>query len=236
VSPDASTTTDLSVLERLVQPAGKDVVDIGCGAGGLVRELAGLGARPVGVEVTERQLAAAVARDAGSGARYLIGRAQALPLPDASVDVAIFMRTLHHVPPPDLLSALGDARRVLRPGGTVYVAEPLAEGDYFTLTSIVEDEQAVREAAQNALGGASGAGLERVRTVDYDVRVCLPDLAAFRTRTVSVDPDRAKVFDTHLAELAAAFEQLGEPGERPGERCFSVPMRADVLRADDGQR
>lgn len=234
MNPDAF-TTDLLMLERLVQPAGKDVLDIGCGGGALVRELASRGARPLGVEVSDQQLAGAVARDTGGGAQYLVGRAQALPLQDASVDVAIFMRTLHHVPPPDLMSALAEARRVLRPGGAVYVAEPLAKGEYFTLTGIVDDERAVREAAQKALDAAPGVGLERIRTVDYDVRVCLTDLAAFRARTVSVDPDRARVFDTHELELAAAFERLGEPGERPGERCFSVPMRADVLRAGDGQ-
>jgi SAM-dependent methyltransferase len=227
-------TTDVSILERLVAPAGKDVLDIGCGGGGLVRELADLGARAVGVEVSAQQLAAAIARDGASGARYLVGRAQELPIDDASVDVAVFMRTLHHVPPADLTQALREARRVLRPDGAVYVAEPLATGDLFALTSIVEDELEVREAAQLALADAALAGLDRVNTVGYAVRVCLADLAAFRARTVSVDPERAAVFEAREAELAAAFARLGEPGERPGERCFGAPMRADVLRAARG--
>ena len=33
-----------------------------------------------------------------------------------------------------------------------------------------------------------------------------------------------------MALLAVALARLGEPGERPGERCFLVPMRVDVLR------
>ena len=37
------------MLDRLVAPAGKDVLDIGCGGGALVRELAGRGARVVGL-------------------------------------------------------------------------------------------------------------------------------------------------------------------------------------------
>jgi 2-polyprenyl-3-methyl-5-hydroxy-6-metoxy-1,4-benzoquinol methylase len=233
MTPDA-VTTDLSMLEQLVRPAGKEVLDVGCGGGWLVRELASLGARVVGVEVSERQLSSAVARDSDGAARYLVGSAQALPLEDASVDVAIFMRTLHHVPSPDLMRALDEACRVVRPGGHVYVAEPLARGDYHALTSIVEDERDARQAAQNALGAAARAGLERVLTVDYDVRVTLADLAAFRARTVSVDPDRAKVFDAREADLAAAFERLGEPAVHPGERCFTVPMRADLLRAGLG--
>ena len=223
------TTTDVSMLQRLVKPRGKDVLDIGCGGGALVRDLAVRGARAIGVEITAEQLAPAVARDGASGARYLVGRAQELPLVDASVDVAVFMRTLHHVPIADLTQALAEAGRVLRPSGQVYVAEPLAQGDYFALTSLVEDELEVREAAQAALGQAALAGLDRVTTVDYNVRLRIADLAAFRSRIVSVDQARAEVFDARQAELAEAFLRLGETGENPGERCFLQPMRVDVL-------
>src|SRR5689334_1676154 len=146
-------TTDFSMLQRLAAPAGKDAVDIGCGPGALVRELARGGARVVGVEVSEQQLAAARAAEAGerrqsarsrpteavAQPRYAVGRAQALPLAAASMDLAIFMRTLHHVEPADHMAALREVRRVLRPGALLYIAEPLAEGSYFVLTSLVED-------------------------------------------------------------------------------------------------
>lgn len=221
--------TDLEMLDRLTQPAGKDVIDIGCGGGALVRELSDRGARVVGVEISAQQLATAVAQDKGTGARYVVGEAQRLPLADASADLAVFMRTLHHVPGPSLVQALREASRVVRRDGLVYVAEPLAEGDFFELVSLVEDEHEVRRAAQHALGQASVAGLARVTTIDYDVRVCIRDLSMLRRRVVSVDPQRAQMFDARRAELADAFERLGAPGAVAGERCFLQPMRADVL-------
>jgi SAM-dependent methyltransferase len=234
-------TTDVAVLQRLIATTGKDVIDIGCGGGALVRELARRGARVVGIEISAEQLSAALSlADHGNGGtgtgtstgseRYLVGRAQALPLEDGSVDVAVFMRTLHHVPPPDLEGALRETRRVLRPGGVAYVAEPLSEGDYYALASMVEDELEARQAAQVALIDAALAGLELTATVEYDVQVRIADLAALRKRMVSVNPHRAEIFDAREAAIAAALGRLGEPGERPGERRFLAPMRADVLR------
>ena len=213
------------MLERLVELRGRDVLDIGCGDGALARALAAHGARATGIETSEEQLAEARGRE--GGVRYLVGRAESLPIPDASVDATVFMRSLHHSP---AARALTEARRLLRPDGVVYIAEPLAEGDYFALVSLVEDEREVRAGAQRAIAEAPRSGLKHVRTVDYDVRVCLPGLAALRARIVSVDPARAEVFDAHAAELTEAFERRGEAGERPRERCFVQPMRADLLR------
>jgi len=223
-------TSDLSVLTRLVAPAGKHVVDIGCGTGSLVRELAALGARVTGLEISEQQLATARERDRNSGARYVVGSAQALPLDDGSVDIAVFMRTLHHVPPSELMAALREACRAVSQDGAVYVAEPVAAGDYFALTRLVEDEVDVRAAAQAALERAQEAGLERLRTVDYDVLICVNGLDGLRDRIVSVDPRRAEIFDARIDELAAAYASHGEPGEDPVQRCFVQPMRADLLR------
>ncbi len=222
--------SDLAMLERLVPPSGKDVVDVGCGGGALVRALSDRGGRVIGVEISESQMAGAVEQDDGRGARYLVGRAERLPLDDASADIIVFMRSLHHVPVADLGAALAEARRVIRPGGAVYVAEPLAEGDFFELTRVVEDEFEVRAAAQAALAEASRAGLDRARTVEYDVPLLLDGMPALRARVLAADPRRASRFDERSAELASAFERLGEPGEHAGKRRFLQPMRADVLR------
>jgi ubiquinone/menaquinone biosynthesis C-methylase UbiE len=224
------------MLERLVSPAGQDIVDVGCGQGGLVRELCARGARARGLEISEEQLAAARDQDPDDPDRYLVGRAEQLPLPDASLDLVVFMRALHHIAIEQMAAALSQARRVLRPAGAVYVAEPLPEGSFFELTCLVEDEREVRRAAQAALHHADQAGLRRLTTLEYAVPGRYRDVAAFRSHMLGVDPDRAGIFAQRSSEVAAAFARLGQPGDGPQERRFTQPMRVDVLQADGVSR
>lgn len=225
-------TTNLAMLERLATPAGKDVLDVGCGPGALARELAARGARVTGLETSEGQLGDARGRSDGEWPAYVVGRAEAMPVADDSQDVVLFMNSLHHVPEAAMLQALAEARRVVRPSGVVYVAEPLAEGQFYAMVKLVEDEDHVRAAAQQTLAAADRVGLGRETTVEYDVAGRLADLNALRRRMVSVDPDRAERFDALQDQLAAAFAQLGT--EHDGERVFTMPVRADVLRPAAG--
>jgi SAM-dependent methyltransferase len=225
-------TTNVAVLERFVSLADRDVVDVGCGGGWLARDLAARGARAIGTEISDEQLADAREHgDADGRITYVVGRAEALPLADASVDVVVFMNSLHHVPEAAMPDALREAGRVLRPGGRVFVAEPQAAGEFYAMVKLVEDEDRVRAAAQAALAQAAAAGLERERSLEYDVAGWLADVPALGRRIVSVDPARAPRFHAHEAQLSEAFARLGT--ERDGGRAFTQPMRADLLRASD---
>ena len=78
-------------LQILGEVDGLDVIDLGCGTGYFSAWLARRGARPVGVDVTPAQLATARAMMAQFGPRFPLIEASAerVPLPDASVDLAI---------------------------------------------------------------------------------------------------------------------------------------------------
>jgi SAM-dependent methyltransferase len=223
---------DLSVLLELVPLAGRDVLDVGCGVGTLTRELAAAGARAVGMEISPERAEAAAAQDAGGVATYVAGRAEALPLGYATLDAVVYMRSLHHVPGELMDAALAEARRVLRPGGVVFVAEPLTEGTLFALLRRIDDETEVRGLAQAAIARAADAGFERTATVEYDRRMRFADVAAVRRLVVGVDPARADAFDAAIGAVERDFVQLGEP-DGDGGRWFRQPMRADVLRPAD---
>jgi ubiquinone/menaquinone biosynthesis C-methylase UbiE len=219
------------VLDEALPAGDPVVVDVGCGDGALVRHLARRGARAIGVEIGSEPLARARAHPPVGAERYEHGGAQALPLDDRSADVVVFANSLHHVPTELLDTALAEAARVLRPGGVLYVQEPLAEGAYFELVRAVDDETEVRAAAQAAIRRAAGHGLAHEQTIEFVSEVVHPDFASFRDRVVLADAERTAAFEEIGDDLRERFEASAERDDDGGYR-FRHPMRVDVLRRD----
>ncbi|MER5618880.1 methyltransferase domain-containing protein [Streptomyces sp. NPDC002215] len=94
---------------------GMSAVDVGCGAGRAVAELAERGVKAVGVDPSERMIA--VARGRWPEADFRIAGAYGLPLTDASMDGYRADKVFHELAEPE--RALAEARRVLRPGGRI---------------------------------------------------------------------------------------------------------------------
>src|SRR5215204_4504101 len=71
--------------------AGKDVIELGCGTAFVSAWIARRGARVVGIDNSERQLATArtLQREHGLEFPLLHGNAEKVPYPDASFDFAI---------------------------------------------------------------------------------------------------------------------------------------------------
>jgi SAM-dependent methyltransferase len=100
-------------LRVLDDVAGKDVLEVGCGAAQWSRALTRRGARCTGLDLSERQLA--FARAAGADFPLVHGSAESLPFEDASFDVALADHGAFTFADPQL--AIPEAARVLRPGG-----------------------------------------------------------------------------------------------------------------------
>ena len=119
-------TRDVVRRRRLVREAvaaqpGERILDVGCGPGYYVAELAeetGPEGSVTGVDQSPAMLAVARRRAEGLGnVSFAEGDATALPVEDASFDAAVSVQVMEYVP--DVPAALAELRRVLRPGGRV---------------------------------------------------------------------------------------------------------------------
>ncbi|WP_254434923.1 class I SAM-dependent methyltransferase [Magnetospirillum sp. UT-4] len=205
---------------------GKRVIDVGCGDGHLVRHMARRGASVLGVECSARQLAKARAGETVGAMDIIEGVGQALPAADASADIVVFFNSLHHVPAEHMETALAEAARVLVPGGTVYVSEPLAEGVFYRTCRPIDDEAEVRALAYRALGACPQLRMEREFT--YLHTVVMRDYEAFRERIISANAEREAKFAAMDGEMRALFAANGTP--TPDGMEFDQPMRVNLLR------
>ncbi len=216
------------VLLETLELAGRTVIDIGCGDGGLTRLMARNGAHVLGVEVSSRQLAKAQAAAPVADERFVAGRAEELPAPDSAADIVIFFNSLHHVPVEGQDKAIAEAARALKPGGLLYVSEPVAEGPLFELIKPIDDETEIRAHAYRMLQESTRHGFEPVREFIYVHTVRHTDFESFRDRVVSADAEREALFADKDTEMRALYARLGVPGD--GGLCFDQPTRVNLLR------
>src|SRR5690349_19685316 len=109
---------DRPMLERIEPGRFSTALDVGCGEGRFCRMLAGRGIRTVGIDPTEALVDEARRRDPEGD--YRIGRAERLDFPDASFDLVVSYLSLIDIP--DLAPAIAEMARVLRPSGSLLIA------------------------------------------------------------------------------------------------------------------
>ena len=110
-----------ALLERF---GARTVLDLAAGTGKLTELLAARAEEVVAVEPVDGMRAVLAARL--PGVRALAGSAEAIPLPDASVDIAFVAEAFHWFDPEPAASELA---RVVRPGGAVVVLWNVSAGE-----------------------------------------------------------------------------------------------------------
>lgn len=221
------TRQNADVLPSLVELKGKKVADIGCGDGALCRLMTRHGAQVIGVESSPSQLARARAHKPAGNENYTQGLGEDLTFEDDKLDLVVFFNSLHHIAIEDQDKALGEAARVLKPGGMAYICEPLAEGTHFELMQPVHDETAVRAAATGAINRAAEHGFSQETETTYLHHANYPDYGAFRARILAINPDLEDDLEGLEKTLKNNFENLGHKTADGVE--FGQPMRVNLL-------
>jgi SAM-dependent methyltransferase len=157
---------------------GETVLDLGSGAGADVLISArrvGPRGKAIGLDMTDEmlELARANAREAGvANVEFVKGYIEELPLPDASVDVIISNCVINLSA--DKQRVIGEAARVLRPGGRFAVSDVIADEDM--------DEETRRDMA--AWTGCIAGALTRTEFEDTLIAAGLRDVEIHETHRV----------------------------------------------------
>lgn len=109
---------DPVMLPRALARGPRTALDVGCGEGRFCRVLRKHGVAATGIDPTPELLAYARKKDPGG--EYAEGVAEKLPYSDRSFDLVVSYLTLIDIP--DYRAAIREMARVLRPGGTLLIA------------------------------------------------------------------------------------------------------------------
>jgi ubiquinone/menaquinone biosynthesis C-methylase UbiE len=183
-------------------------LDLGSGTGRFTPALAAAFGPVTGVEPAATMRRIAQAQAPHPGVRYLSGSAEAIPLPDRSVDYSLIFLVWHHVR--DKAEAARELARVTRPGGRILLRSQFRDHmprlwwmDYFSRAHEVDAE--LFEPVADVVAVFAGAGWQ---VADFaSVREPSPGTRAevleqLRLRTFSI-------FEQLTAEeVAAGFERL----------------------------
>jgi ubiquinone/menaquinone biosynthesis C-methylase UbiE len=105
------------------------IVDLGCGTGRFTQPLSDrLSSRVLGLDPSEKMLAAARSKGHGSRVDFQQLRGGTLPLGDGSADMVFMSMVLHHLSDP--LETARECRRVLRRGGRVCLRNSTSGTDF----------------------------------------------------------------------------------------------------------
>jgi ubiquinone/menaquinone biosynthesis C-methylase UbiE len=227
--PSAERVCDEYVIVKgLLSLSGAHVLELGCGKAEKTRAIAqgGQVASITALEVDEIQQGKNLQIGDRIDVVFRLGAAEAIPAVDASFDIVLMFKSLHHVPIDKMDQALSEIRRVLKPGGLAYLSEPVYSGEFNDILRLFHDEKTVREAAFAAIQRAvHGGTLELVGQTFFNTPGHFDDFEQFEEQVLKVTHTHHQLsLETYEAVRVAFMRHMTPQGVD-----FRNPMRVDLL-------
>jgi SAM-dependent methyltransferase len=233
-----------ALLEQLTVTAGTRVLDMGSGIGGPARLIAErYGARVIGVDLTPEYVRTAEELSArvGLGAltSFRVGSVTALPVEDASVDLALMLHVGMNVA--DKPAVFREAVRVLRPGGVFALYEVTRGGNAAAPTYPLPWAEAAESSfvvpAADYVDAAEAAGLDLRSRRDRTAF----GVAFFGNLLARIAREGPPAIGLHLLMGPNGREKIGNLAAcigdgrlAPMEMIFERPASPDGERTGDG--
>lgn len=229
-APESTLTcAEPEIYNRLLKLDGRHILELGCGKAEKTRVIAtsGVDRRVTALEVDEIAHRNNLRTNNLPNVEFMLAGAQDIPLEDASVDVVMMFKSLHHVPVALMDKSMREIARVLKTGGYAYISEPVYAGDFNQILSIFNDEKEVREAAFEAVRKAVDNGLlHLVEQVFFNSPRHFRDFADFENAVINVTHSAYRIDAGMHERVRKMFEKhLGDDGA-----TFLTPVRVDLLQ------
>lgn len=209
--------------------AGAQILELGCGKAEKTRTIAQSGkvAAIVALEVDAIQHGRNLQIADLPNVTFRHGAAEAIPAADATFDIVMMFKSLHHVPADKMDLALSEIRRVLKPGGLAWISEPVYAGEFNEILRLFHDEKEVREAAFAAVRRAVDDGrFTLVGQRFFSTPGHFDSFAQFEERVIRVTHTDHRLSPELQAAVRLKFEaHLTATGAN-----FRNPLRVDILR------
>jgi SAM-dependent methyltransferase len=231
-----------TLIDLMAPRPGDKILEIGCGAGSLVRLLARrLGAQnPItGLDANAYLLHEAAALTAAQGQdgtiRFTHGNAEALPFADASYDCVYSVTVLEEC---DADRAIAEIQRVTRPGGRVgLVVRALDMQQWWNLDTPEELRRKIERPPYSvARNGVADKSLyRRMRRAGFEDLVCFPSLVTLDRPGGPIWRNREDVVLSVLdADEVPLWRRLREAALSEGLLFMAHPLHCAVGRKPEG--
>jgi len=219
-------STDLAALKQILALQHQHIVDAGCGDGQFAANLADLGAIVCGIEPNPVQAAENRKASPVENVTLLEAGAQNIPLDSDSQDGLIFRFSLHHIPADLYPAVFAEAARILKPGGQLYIIEPVAEGSSQQVMELFHDETEVRATAQAAMKKYLPSYFDHQSCNHYQVERCYADFSAYEKRYLNLTYNNYK---TETVSADSVKQQFLSFQGSDGSVTLSQPVKSDLF-------